>query len=446
MSAAAPSTVFLVDDEPALLIALQAALEGQNLRTVTWSSAATALAQIENADVVVTDLVMPGMDGLALLAEVRKQAPDVPVIVLTARGSERLAVAVIKQGAYDYLPKPFGVEELRTAVTRAVETRRLRRLAQDLQVERVLGRPVVGESLVWKRLVADAERVARRDVPVLLRGETGTGKEVVAGMIHAHSVRRTGPLVRFNAAAIPADVAESELFGHAKGAFTGAVAARRGFFGEAHGGTLVIDEVGELPLALQSKLLRAVNDGEIQPVGAGKVERVDVRIISSTHRDLRAEITAGRFREDLYYRLAVVDLVVPPLRERLGDIALLAESFRRRFTLKFGVDVHFDPELMAALQAQPFPGNVRELENAVARLVVLSDGGMLGVEALDLSNVPVGTPAPVAGTLRMRVAAFERDLVEKAMAASGANQSEAARALGLPRGTLIEKLKRYGIS
>ncbi len=439
--------VLLCDDDPAVLFTLEEALADSGLATRSCRSAEEALAALDGVDAVVTDLVMPGMDGLALLSEVHQRDPELPVVLLTAQGSERTAVDAMKRGAYDYLPKPFVLDELRAVVARAVEARTLRRTARQHALERALGKPLVGESPAWRRLVEDAERLARRDITVLLRGETGTGKELVATLLHAASPRQAGPCVRFNCAALPAELAESELFGHARGAFTGAAAAKRGFFSQADGGTLVLDEVGELPLPVQAKLLRALQEGEIQPVGAGRVERVDARVVGCTHRDLRAEVKAGRFREDLYYRLAVVELVVPPLRERRDDIPLLVDAFRRRYAARFELtDARFTPALVSALAARDWPGNVRELENAVARLLALSDGGLLDVDALGRLDGTGGAPAAAeARNLREEVAAFERSLLERALADAGGNQSEAARRLGISRMTLIDKLKRLGL-
>jgi two-component system response regulator AtoC len=257
--------------------------------------------------------------------------------------------------------------------------------------------------------------------------------------------------VRFNCAAVPSELAESELFGHSRGAFTGATRAHKGYFAQAEGGTLVLDEVGELPLPLQAKLLRALQEGEIQPVGASRVERVDVRVVSCTHRDLVAEMKAGRFREDLYYRLAVVELVMPPLRERREDIPALAESFARRCAERFGLEgVRLAPELLQRLQQQEWPGNVRELENAVTRMVALSDGGQLGVEALAPAPAPGAPEAPEQDSsplsFREQVQAFEHALLQRALAECGGNQSEAARRLRLSRVTLLDKLKRHGLS
>src|SRR5512138_351035 len=316
--------VLLVDDEPGILFALEALLRTRGDEAVLAHDAAEALARLDGVDLVVTDFAMPGMNGLELLRALRERDEALPVVLVTAQGSERIAVRAIRSGAYDYVTKPFDVDEMSALIDRALEARALRVQHRHVTAERVLGRRIVGTSRAMEQLLADVARVAPKDVTVLVGGETGTGKELVASLLHAQSRRAAGPLVRFNCAAIPDELAEAELFGHARGAFTGATQSRRGFFAEADGGTLVLDEVGELPLALQPKLLRALQEGEIQPVGTGRVERVDVRVVASTNRDLQAEARAGRFREDLYYRLAVVEIVVPPLRERPEDVAPLA--------------------------------------------------------------------------------------------------------------------------
>jgi two-component system response regulator AtoC len=311
----------------------------------------------------------------------------------------------------------------------------------------------IGSSTSTRRLLAMVARVAPKDVTVLVRGETGTGKELIASLVHAQSSRSRAPLVRFNCAAIPGELAESELFGHAQGAFTGAIHSRRGFFAQADGGTLVLDEVGELPLPIQAKLLRALQGGEIQPVGAARVERVDVRVVACTNRDLAAEVRAGRFREDLYYRLAVVELFVPPLRDHREDIPALAAEFAHRLAERFGMqDVQLLPELLDTFQQLDWPGNVRQLENSVARLLAFSTGGQIGLEAF---GAPPAAPAPEASaeappeetlSLREQVEAMERGLIGRTMAAVGGNQSEAARRLGLNRTSLIERLRKYGIA
>lgn len=462
--AAMMGTVLVVDDEASVRFTLSEILGSRGWTVLEADGADAALALASEADAVVTDLAMPGKNGLELLAELRARDAALPVVLLTARGSEKAAVEAMKAGAYDYLQKPSSVAEIALVVERALEARRLRVSNRRLRVERALGKTLVGESPAFRRLLADAERLAPLDIPVLVRGETGTGKELVATLLHAASGRAERPCVRFNCAAIAADVAEAELFGHTKGAFTGAVAARRGFFAEAAGGTVVLDELGELALGLQAKLLRVLQEKEIQPVGASRPERVDVRVVACTHRDLRAEVAAGRFREDLYYRIAVVELCVPRLSERAEDIPALIEEFRRRYAQRFGLDdVSFTRELVVALAAREWPGNVRELENAVARILALSAGGAIGVEALarlgdgpatSRAAMPVGASGAAGGaagaggegaTWRERMAAYERALLESTLAASGGNQSEAARRLGLTRVTLIDKLKRHGL-
>jgi two-component system response regulator AtoC len=433
--------ILICDDEASMRFVMEEALESLGERVLSVPHARLALEHLAEADVLLTDLVMPDLDGFGLLAKAKHDEPDLPVVMVTARGNERTAMRAVREGAWDYLAKPFSVDELRAVVRRALEARRLRRAAGQQALEHGLGRPLVGESPAWKRLLDTARRVAKRDVTVLVRGETGTGKELIASLLHVASPRRAAPLVRFNCAAIPNELAESELFGHAKGAFTGAVTASPGFFRQADGGTLVLDEVGELPLALQGSLLRALQDGEIQPVGAGRVEKVDVRVIASTHQDLKASVAAGRFREDLYYRLSVVELVVPSLAERKIDVPLLIESFRRRYAQKFGLEgVTFESALIEALSQRRWPGNVRELENTIARLLAMHDGGPLGLSALDARG-----EKSADASLRAQVEAFERGLLVRMLEETKGNQSEAARRLKLSRMTLLDKLTKYGL-
>ena len=309
------------------------------------------------------------------------------------------------------------------------------------------GHSIVGAGRAMRGLLQTVSRVALRDITLLIRGETGTGKELIASFVHARSRRAARPLVRFNCAAVPEDLAEAELFGHARGAFTGAVRSRRGFFAQAEGGTLLLDEVGELPLSVQAKLLRALQDGEIQPVGVARVERVDVRVVASTNRDLAGEVRAGRFREDLYYRLAVVEVMVPPLRDRREDIPALAVELARRHAERFRMpDVQLLPELLDVLQRSDWPGNVRQLENAVARMVALSSGGQIGLEAFPAAPAAPAASPPAEKTLGLReqLEAVERNLIGRTMTAVGGNQSEAARRLGMTRGLLIGRLKKYG--
>jgi two-component system response regulator AtoC len=452
--------VLLVDDEPSVRAALKELVQERGWEPLLARSASEALALVDRADAVVTDFSMPGMDGMALLRALHERDESLPVILLTAHGSERLAVRAMKAGAYEYVPKPFDVDEMALALERALEARLLRQRNRQLTAEHAIGRRVVCESAAMGHLLDATTRGAAKEITVLVRGETGTGKELIGSLLHAQSRRADGPLVRFNCSAIPAELAEAELFGHTRGAFTGATQARPGFFAEANHGTLVLDEVGELPLAVQAKLLRALQDGEIQPVGSGRVEKVDVRIVACTNRDLLAEVHAGRFREDLYYRLAVVELMVPPLRERREDIPALAHEFALRYAERFGVEgVRLTPALVERFAAAEWPGNVRQLENVVARLVALSGGGEIGPEALAGAGAPEtvavpahaedgdgGAPPEHPRTLREQLDTLERSVIARTMTAVHGNQSEAARRLGISRNTLTERLRRYEIA
>ncbi len=450
--------VLLVDDEPSVRAALKELVQGRGWEPLLARSGAEALALVDRADAVVTDFSMPDMDGMELLRAVHERDESLPVILLTAHGSERLAVRAIRAGAYEYVTKPFDVDEMLLALGRALEARVLRRRDRQLTAEHAIGRRVVCESAAMRHLLDATARVAAKEITVLVRGETGTGKELIGSLLHAQSRRAEGPLVRFNCSAIPAELAEAELFGHTRGAFTGATHPRPGFFAEANHGTLILDEVGELPFAIQAKLLRALQDGEIQPVGSGRVEKVDVRIVACTNRDLAAEARDGRFRDDLYYRLAVVELVVPPLRERREDIPALAHEFALRYSERFGAEeVRLAPALVERLQAADWPGNVRQLENTVARMVALSGGGEIGPESV--AGTAAAEPAPQRSgddppaaladgshTLREQLDTVERSVIAKTMTAVGGNQSEAARRLGISRNTLTERLRRYEIA
>lgn len=455
--------VLVIDDEASMRFTLEAVLGDAGLEVETADGGAAGIAAFEarGADVVITDLAMPDVDGMNVLATMRVQDPGVPVMMLTAHGSERVAVAAMKAGAFDYLPKPFDPDEILLAVTRAVDTRRLRLENARLRTEASLGRPIVAESPVTKRVLELVARVAPKDVTVLLTGESGVGKDVLAATLHAHSKRADKPLVRFNAAAIPGELAEAELFGHTKGAFTGATQARTGYFQQADKGTLFIDEVGELALPIQAKVLRALQSGDVQPVG-GRAELVDVRLVAATNRDLAAEVKAGRFREDLFYRLNVVPIRVPPLRERPEDIEPLVRAFVRTYSERYGMDqVNVEPALVEAFKAHSWPGNVREIENTVARLLALTADDRLTLalwrsltEEARSSNAPFslapssseapGDPGP-SHPLRARVEAFERTIIRNEFESANKNQSETARRLGVSRPALIEKLHKYGL-
>jgi DNA-binding NtrC family response regulator len=446
VTAAAPARVLVVDDDAGVRYTLREILASEGLAVDEAADGAEALRRFEAqpAALVVTDLRMPGMDGMELLRRLQARAHAPRVVVITAHGSERQAVEAMKAGAHDYFRKPFETDELLAVVRRALEAVRLAHENERLQGELALARTMVFASEPMRRLAVLVGRVAPRDVTVLLTGESGTGKERVAEAIVLASPRADRPFVRFNCAALAPELAEAELFGHARGAFTGATRARPGLFGEADGGTLLLDEVGELAPNAQAKLLRVVQEGEVRPVGEERARKVDVRVIAATHRDLEEEVRRGRFREDLFYRLNVVHLRVPPLRERPEDVPVLARHFLARFAERFGVaPLRATDALLSRLTAHPWPGNVRELENAVERLVALSPP-----DGPDLGLLPGGEPQADDGgelPLKERVQAYERGLVVEALRATRGNRTEAARRLGISRVTLHDKLKRYGL-
>jgi DNA-binding NtrC family response regulator len=438
--------VLVVDDDPGVRYTLREILSSEGLLVDEAADGAEALLRLEArpAPLVVTDLRMPGMDGMELLRRLAARSPAPRVVVITAHGSERQAVEAMKAGAFDYFRKPFETEELLAVVRRAVETARLAHENERLEGELALSRSMVFASEPMRRLAVLVARVAPRDVTVLLVGESGTGKERVAEAIVHASRRADRPFVRFNCAALAPGLAEAELFGHARGAFTGATRARPGLFREADGGTLLLDEVGELDPSAQAKLLRVLQEGEVRAVGEERTRAVDVRVIAATHRDLAADVRAGRFREDVFYRLDVVTLRIPPLRERPEDVPVLARHFLDRFARRFGVaTLHAPQALLDRLAGHAWPGNVRELENAIEALVALSPP-----DGLDLALLPgaAGADRTVEPlTLKERVQAYERGLVVEALRGAGGNRSEAARRLGVSRVTLHDKLRRYGL-
>jgi DNA-binding NtrC family response regulator len=424
---------------------------------------ALALLASREFDVVVTDIQMPGADGFAVLREVKRRAPDTEVVLVTAYASIPKAVEAIKEGAYDYLSKPFDPDEVALIVARALEQRRQRKAAAGLKA-RLATAPdlhgLLGASAAMRGLHALLSQVAARDLTVLLTGETGTGKELAARAVHAESPRKARPFVAVNCGALPAELVESELFGHAKGAFTGATVAKAGLFEEAHGGTLFLDEIGDLPLPVQVKLNRALQEKEVRRVGTTAPVKVDVRVVAATHRDLAEEAAAGRFREDLYYRLNVVTVRLPALRERRDDIPLLAMHFLSRAGRPELEG--FAPEALRALTAYAWPGNVRQLENAVARAVAVAQGPRIGVEdlppelgvarAADADSASAGRiPAEALAKLPYREAVDSaRDTVSREylialMQEFGGNVTHAAERAGMERESLHRLLKRYGV-
>ncbi|MCR9162634.1 MAG: sigma-54-dependent transcriptional regulator [Nannocystaceae bacterium] len=443
--------VLIVDDDDGVRYTIAGILDDAGVDIAQAGSAEEALTMLEGdpelqPGLVITDLRMPGLDGLELLDRLL-QRPDPPkVVLITAHGSERLAVEAVKRGAYDYFRKPFDMDELLAVVDRALESVRLRAQTERLEGEVALRRTMVFESAQMRRLAVLVRRVAPRDVTVLIRGESGTGKEKLAEAIVAASKRASGPFVRFNCAALSPELADAELFGHAKGAYTGAHRARSGLFREADGGTIFLDEVGELAQAAQAKLLRVLQEREVRPVGDDRPVPVNVRVLAATHRDLEAEVAAGTFREDLYYRLKVVTLRLLPLRERPDDIPALAKIFLERSCERMGVPaIHPSAELLASLSSRAWPGNVRELANEIESLVALSENGELDLSTLDGGPASAATPALAGATLKERMDAFEKQLLEQALADAEGNRTEAAKALGIGRATLHDKLRKHDL-
>ncbi|MEE9606994.1 MAG: sigma-54 dependent transcriptional regulator [Myxococcota bacterium] len=446
--------ILIVDDDDALRESLQLVLASESYEVVCASDGAEALRHAEAAtvDVVLCDLRMPGMDGLELLPELTARAPGVPIILMSAYGTADLAIEAMKRGAYDYLAKPFQPSEALLAIRKAQERERLRRANHLLRrdVQRAVGeRPIVAASPGMIQLLEVMERAAAFKATVLITGESGTGKEVLARAIHAQSPRRQAAFVAVNCAAIPETLLESELFGHAKGAFTGADRARRGLFAEASGGTLFLDEIGELPTPLQVKLLRVLQEEEVRAVGDAKPRKVDVRVIAATSRDLDADVASGAFRDDLFYRLNVVRLEVPPLRERPKDIPLLLDHFLGHFRKTLGKDVRvITDDALDRLVAYRWPGNVRELENVIERALILVNGDRITLRELP-QNVaaPGGEPGAKAPDLSLRRArkVLEADMIRQALGTTGGNRTHAARLLDISHRALLYKIKEHGI-
>lgn len=432
--------VLVVDDEPAVRFTLKAILEEEGVAVLEAGDGAEALEALrgrEDVDLVITDLRMPRMDGFALLGALADLPHAPPTVVVTAHGSERTAVRAMKAGALDYFGKPYDADEIAAVVRRCLATVRIAGENRRLRARLALGRTMVFESEAMMRVAEQVERIAPRDVSVLVVGESGTGKELVARALVLASPRAERPFVRFNCAALPRELAEAELFGHRKGAFTGAIQARRGLFREADGGSLLLDDVSTLDPAVQGSLLRVLQEGEVRPVGEDRPVSIDVRVLATTNVDLA---TAPGFRQDLYYRLEVVVLRLPPLRERPEDVVPLARHFAERAAERFGLGpITLTDRFLDRLRAAPWPGNVRELEHTIQRCVALSAEPVLDGDPFD------GRAAPETPTLKERVEAFERDLVAQAMARCEGNRSEAARQLGIGRVTLLDKLKKYGL-
>ncbi len=456
--------VLIVDDEPAARFGMKRALEKEGYSILEADSLARADEAVESSTpvVVLLDVRLASESGLDYLPGlVSKDNPPV-VIVVTAHGSERTAVQAIKLGAHDYLSKPFDVDELRILVKNAIETHSLR--AENATLRRKLagtgtfGR-LIGSSSAMERVYSLIDKVAPTDVSVLLAGESGTGKEMVAGEIHSRSRNPSGPFVSVNCAAMPGELIESELFGHEKGAFTGASGRRVGKFEAADGGTLFLDEIGDMSLSTQAKVLRIIEEKTFQRLGSNETLSAQARIISATNKSLESEVESGRFREDLYYRLCVVRISLPSLRERKSDIPALAQAFCERFSLAYkGEPLKISKDVLKVLLEYDWPGNARQLRNCIERAVVLTDSKELSVEALPeeiLSNPGQGSPVTQSGegitvsqSLDFRSAKreFERQYVEYSLDQANGNVTKAAAALGMHRQSLQHKLKELGLS
>ncbi len=448
--------ILIVDDDDALRESLELVLAAEGYELASAASGMQALERIESmpVDVILCDLRMPGLDGFDLIPQLAARLPGVPIILMSAHATADLAIEAMRRGAYDYLAKPFQPSEVLLTLRKAHERERLRRANQLLKrdVSRALGeRPIVAASQVMIDLLEMLERTATFKATVLLTGESGTGKEVLARALHAQSPRRDEPFVAVNSGAIPEQLLESEFFGHAKGAFTGANRARRGLFSEANRGSIFLDEIGELPLALQVKLLRVLQEEEIRPVGESKAQQVDVRVIAATARDLEAEIAAGRFREDLYYRLNVIHLHVPALRDRRKDIPLLVDHFLAHFRDTLGKPVRtIADDTLAKLTGYHWPGNVRELENVIERAVILADGDRLTLRELP-DSIASGCSKEAAESsggdfaLRRARRTFEIQMIRRALSATEGNRTHAAKLLEISHRALLYKMKDYGI-
>jgi two-component system response regulator HydG len=442
--------VLVVDDQKNMRATTAMVLRqaGHAVEESVDGAAAVQRLQQDHFDVVLTDLRMQAVDGMEVLGTARRLAPETQVIVMTAYGTIESAVQAIRLGAYDFLAKPFKEDELLLRVGKALEKRRLlgevRLLAGEFRKRYGLEH-IVGRSAAVRELLERVERVAATDATVLITGESGTGKELVARAIHVASRRGTRPFVPFNCAAITETLLESELFGHARGAFTGAIRARRGLFEEASGGTLLIDEIGETAPGFQAKLLRALQEGEIRRVGESVPVQVDVRVIAATHQDLRRAIVEKRFREDLYYRLNVVPLRIPPLRERREDVPLLAAHFLRRYVDRSGNEKVLSAEALARLVDHDWPGNVRELENAIEQAAALSAGKEIRGSDVQVEGVRAATGEGRVLTLEEAVDEAERRVIEATLARCGADLARVAKELAVSSTTLWRKMKRLGI-
>jgi len=456
------ATILIVEDEPKMLRLLELNLSEEGYAVQTAGDAETGLKLLrqDRIDLVITDLRLPGMNGLEFLQAVKRTDARIPVIVMTAYGSVETAVEAMKAGASDYVLKPFSLEEIKLIVGKELDVRHLRE--ENRSLREALGRRlefknIVAHSAKMQEVLATVERVAPTHSTVLLGGESGVGKDLIARAIHQHSRRASGPFVKINCTAIPENLLESELFGYEKGAFTGAVSSKPGKFELADRGTIFLDEIGDVPGTIQVKLLRVLQDREFERLGGTKTCKVDVRVVAATNQDLRAALEEGTFREDLYYRLNVVPINIPPLRERKEDIPYLVDHFIERFRRDSGKPIRgITPAAQKLLMEFHWPGNVREVENIIERAVALSTGDMLDVADIRLDISPAKSSgadlAPAAGSASnvfpppgKTLEQFEDEIIKEAVRRANGNKSQAARLLGLSRNALRYRLSKMGI-
>jgi len=444
--------IYICDDEQGILRYLAKLLKGHGYETESFSSGQMLLERLSGAAsptpaLLLQDVRMPDLDGIEVLKRVRRLLPELPVVVMTAHGTVDDAVHAIKLGAYDYVMKPFPKEKILGVLARALEHRRLaeenRRLREELQREDDV--PMVFTSAKFRQVYDLTLQVAASEANILILGESGTGKELLARTVHSNSLRKARPFVSLNCAALTDSLLESQLFGHVRGAFTGAVINQKGLLEEADGGTLFLDEIGDVSAAVQAKLLRVIQEKEFIPIGATRTKTVDVRFVAATNRDLQHEVAQGRFREDLYYRLNVISLTAPPLRERPEDIEPLAQHFLRRFAARMKKELHgIDSEALRCMVRYHWPGNVRELENVIERAVILAQDQMLTAELLPVCNreqpsMPSGVAPPVS------LEELERRHILGIYSQNGGHKSRTAEILGISRKTLDRKLAEYGL-
>jgi two-component system nitrogen regulation response regulator NtrX len=448
-------SILIVDDEPGVRSALGGVLRDEGYEVDAVDSGEACLDRLagETYDVVVLDIWLPGMDGLATLARMRERQVDAQVVIISGHGNVESAVRAIKMGAFDFVEKPLSLDKTVLVVRNAVRQRHLEAENLALRARVDAQHTMVGESFAMVKLREQVAMAAPTNGRVLIFGENGTGKELVARTIHAMSRRRSGPFVEVNCAAIPEELIESELFGHVRGAFTGAVADRRGKFELAHGGTIFLDEIGDMSLKTQAKVLRVLQEQVMEAVGGSTRIRVDARVLAATNKDLPVEIRAGRFRDDLYFRLNVVPIYVPPLRERIQDIPLLADHFMAMLAREYGRRPKaFEADAVAALQRYPWPGNVRELRNLVERLMIMVPLDRVTARDLPFLEQGMGAPAPpqtkpaMLAPLHDARDEFERQYILRALAAQQGNISRTAEVLGVERSNLYRKMRAFGIA